>query len=93
MRDIMDDLGDEVPSTTKSGYTAPWGNGESLFDDGFDFSSDPTLPGQDFTTGHEEGFAASENARGFEDSPEHDTSTSHGQQRDHVFNSSIPSGR
>lgn len=102
----MDDLGDNVPSSTKSGYSAPWGNGESLFDDGFDFSSDPTLPGDPFKTGQDdEPFSASEKARTgfagdsddmkrtFEDSPEHDVSTSDSRHKDYTFNTSLPSGR
>jgi hypothetical protein len=94
VRDIMDDLGDDVPSTTKSAYSAPWGNGESLFDDGFDFSSDPALPGEEFKAGHdEEAFSASSKGRAFEDSPDHDASTSHSQPKDYAFNSSVPSGR
>jgi epidermal growth factor receptor substrate 15 len=94
VRDIMDDLGDDVPSTTKSAYSAPWGNGESLFDDGFDFSSDPSLPGEDVKAGQdEEGLSRSEKGRGVGDSPEHDASTSHYEARDYAFNSSVPSGR
>jgi epidermal growth factor receptor substrate 15 len=94
VRDIMDDLGDDVPSTTKSAYSAPWGNGESLFDDGFDFSSDPSLPGEDVKAGQdEEGLSRSEKGRGVGDSPEHDASTSHSEARDYAFNSSVPSGR
>lgn len=88
----MDDLGDDVPSARRSAYSAPWGNGESLFDDGFDFSSDPTLAGEDFKT--DEPFSASEKGRAFEDSPDHDATTSHSRQKDYAFNnSSVPSGR
>jgi len=104
----MEDLGDNVPSSTKSGYSAPWGNGESLFDDGFDFSSDPTLPGDPFKTGHDdEAFSASDKGRTglgsagesddmkrtFEDSGEHDVSTSDSRHKESAFNASHPSGR
>lgn len=89
VRDIMDDLGDNVPSSNKSGYSAPWGNGESLFDDGFDFSSDPALPGDPFKTGQDdESFSASKKA-----SPDHVVSTSDSRHKDYAFNASLPSGR
>lgn len=87
VRDIMDDLGDDVPASTRSGYAAPWGNGESLFDDGFDFSSDPTLPDDPFKAGHDESKEA------LEDSPEHGVSTSDSRHKDYAFNASGPSGR
>lgn len=87
VRDIMDDLGDDVPVSTRSGYAAPWGNGESLFDDGFDFSSDPTLPDDPFKVGHDEPKEA------LEDSPEHGVSTSDSRHKDYNFNASAPSGR
>jgi hypothetical protein len=104
VRDIMDDLGDDVPTSTKSGYSAPWGNGESLFDDGFDFSSDPTLPGDPFRTEHDDdsdkagtdlGSAggSADTKRTFEDSGDPDMSTSDSRHKDYAFNASLPSGR
>lgn len=104
VRDIMDDLGDDVPTSTKSGYSAPWGNGESLFDDGFDFSSDPTLPGDPFGTEHDDdsdkagpglGSAggSADMKRTFEDSGDPDMSTSDPRHKDYAFNASLPSGR
>lgn len=105
VRDIMDDMG-VVPSTTKSAYSAPWGNGESLFDDGFDFSSEPTVP--DFKAGQDEKSAStSEKAHAdfrsaegndvfksaFDDGPERDVSLSDSPHKYNAFGASLPSAR
>ncbi|XP_024366464.1 uncharacterized protein [Physcomitrium patens] len=104
VRDIMDDMV-EVPSTTKSAYSAPWGNGESLFDDGFDFSSEPTI--SDFKTGQdEEPFSTSNKVHAdfrsaestvfksdFDYDPEHDVSTSDIHHKDNAFGARLPSAR
>lgn len=90
-QDIMDELTEDYSSTAKSAYSAPWGNGESLFDDGFDFSSEPTLHSDAFETGDEEysstlpkeshtDFRSAGGSDTFTrnsvESPDHDTSTS-----------------
>lgn len=49
--DIMDDLGDNVLFLMKFGYFVLWGNGESFFDDGFDFLLDFIFLGDFFKIG------------------------------------------
>lgn len=84
----MDDATADL-STTKDIMSAPWGNGDSLFDDGFDFSSEPTIDNNIFKTeGDEDSLPQKSSSylhsaggsddftRNGAESPEHDLSTS-----------------
>ncbi|CAM6050256.1 unnamed protein product [Sphagnum compactum] len=65
---IMDETTDG--SLPKGVLSAPWGDGESLFDDGFDFSSNPTLGDDLFKDEVEDTHAVPERSRSNSPSPD-----------------------
>ncbi|CAK9873704.1 unnamed protein product [Sphagnum jensenii] len=100
---IMDETtGGSLP---KGVLSAPWGDGESLFDDGFDFSSNPTLGDGLFKDEVEDTHAVPERSRSNSpspddsdgvESPEHHFSRSSSQPggvSELTINTSKPSGR